>query len=375
MPGLIRFVLTLQLLWFPVSVPLARPSPLGGEGRARGTAALAKPAVAAVAVTIDTTLNTAPRQIRQFAFDGDPNTYFASSQNAGRADHFTLVLDKPVAVKSIEVITGRPRGGDLLAAGTLEVSGDGKTFEELAIFVEGVASAKPAGRPLRAIRIKPAADLKHPLAIREFVIESEPAVAIFKYPVEFLVNVDDAPEMKDWAEKAAQICERQYGMICEELKSDGFKPPQVIAMTLRRSYTGVAATAGDRITGSVKYFKAHPHDVGALVHETVHCVQQYRRGGSQNPGWLVEGIADYIRFFKYEPGKLKPLRPDDARYNGSYQVTAAFLAFVGDKYDKALVRKLNAIMREGKYKEEVWKELTGKTVEELGEEWKASLRR
>ena len=51
----------------------------------------------------------------------------------------------------------------------------------------------------------------------------------------------------------------------------------------------------------MKYFKANPDDIGAMVHETVHCVQLYR--GRGNPGWLVEGVADYVRFFKYEPGK------------------------------------------------------------------------
>ncbi len=44
-----------------------------------------------------------------------------------------------------------------------------------------------------------------------------------------------------------------------------------------------------------------------MVHETVHCVQRYR--GRGNPGWLVEGVADYVRFFKYEPKKPAPLTP------------------------------------------------------------------
>ena len=39
-----------------------------------------------------------------------------------------------------------------------------------------------------------------------------------------------------------------------------------------------------------------------MVHETVHCVQQYRT--RNNAHWLVEGIADYIRFFKYEPSSF-----------------------------------------------------------------------
>ena len=37
------------------------------------------------------------------------------------------------------------------------------------------------------------------------------------------------------------------------------------------------------------------------------------------------------------------------------------------------MRKLNAEMRMGRYKEELWKELTGHTVQELAEEWKAAL--
>ncbi len=43
------------------------------------------------------------------------------------------------------------------------------------------------------------------------------------------------------------------------------------------------------------------------------------------------------------------------------------------KYDKEIVAKLNRAMREGKYKEEIWKDLTGKTLQELGEEWKTAI--
>lgn len=326
-----------------------------------------------VAAVVETTLTTAAGQIRQFAFDGDAGTWFGSTDKVGGGDHFTLVFDKPVALKSITVTTGKPKGGDLLDAGTLEISADGKKFEPLARFAEGGASAKADGQKIQAVRIKPTADLKHSLAIRELAIESDPPVSTFKYPVEITVDVTDAPEMKEWAEKVARICEKAYPMINEELKSDGFKPRTTISMTLKKDYNGVAAASGGRITGSVKYFKDHPDDVGAMVHETVHCVQQYRT--RNNPGWLVEGIADYVRFFKYEPGKLKPLNPERARYNGSYKVTAAFLAFLTEKYDKDIVRKLNQSMREGEYKDEVFKVLTKKTLTELEEEWRAALKK
>jgi len=110
-----------------------------------------------------------------------------------------------------------------------------------------------------------------------------------------------------------------------------------------------------------------------MIHETCHVVQRYR--GRGNPGWLVEGVADYVRFFVFEPGKAGPVNPNRARYNGSYRTTAAFLAFVSAKYDKQLVLKLNQRMRDGKYQEDVFHELTGKTVQELDQEWLASLRK
>jgi hypothetical protein len=207
--------------------------------------------------------------------------------------------------------------------------------------------------------------------VREITVEAEPAVTVFKYPVEFVVDASDAPEMKEWVEKAARICERQYAMINEELKSDGFTPPRRVRIVLRKNYRGVAATSRGRITASVRWFTEHPDDFGAMVHETVHVVQSYRLPG--NPGWLVEGIADYIRFFKYEPGKIGRLPVDRARYDGSYRVTAAFLAYLTDKYDKHLVGKLNKMMREGEYKEEAFKALTGKTVQELDKEWRETL--
>ena len=181
--------------------------------------------------------------------------------------------------------------------------------------------------------------------------------------------------MTPWVMKAARICERQYDMICEQLKSDGFKPRTEFTMDLTNNYRGVAATGGGQVTGSVKYFHDHPKDFGAMVHETVHVVQAYRRGANRNPGWLVEGIPDYIRFFIYEPGKIGPVNPNRWRYDGAYRQSAHFLNYVTQKYDKDIVRKLNTAMRHGEYKPELWQLWTKKKVEDLGAEWKATLKR
>ena len=328
-------------------------------------------AVEPVTASVKSTLKTSGSHVRQYAFDGDPTTYYASDKPPGKDDHFVLTFDRPVRVKSIAVVTGRAKDEDELDSGALEISTDGKSFIALAKFSDGKAKGAPM-KELRSIRVTPG-ESKHPLVLREIKINSDPPVAVFKYPVEFVLDVSDAPEMKEWIEKAAHVCEREYPMINEELKSDGYKPPALVRMTLKNDYRGVAATGGSRIVGSVRYFSSHKNDIGAMVHETVHVVQHYR--SRNNPGWLVEGIADYIRFFKYEPGKIGRINPNRARYDGSYRVTAAFLNYVTQKYDKHLVSKLNKAMRDGEYKEELWKEFTKKSVQELGDEWSASLKK
>jgi hypothetical protein len=116
---------------------------------------------------------------------------------------------------------------------------------------------------------------------------------------------------------------------------------------------------------------------GAVVHEMVHIVQQYRRGRGENrnPGWMVEGLADYIRWFLYEPEDKRP-RPNPARakYTDSYRTTGAFLNYLVEKHDKEIIKKFNAAMREGNYSADLWKDFTGKTVDELWEEYVSTLK-
>ena len=54
------------------------------------------------------------------------------------------------------------------------------------------------------------------------------------------------------------------------------------------------------------------------MHELVHVVQQYRR---RPPGWLVEGIPDYIRWYLYEPqsrgAEISPPRVSTQRKHNS----------------------------------------------------------
>jgi hypothetical protein len=78
--------------------------------------------------------------------------------------------------------------------------------------------------------------------------------------------------MRPWAERVANVCTRAYPIINEELKSEGFKPASRVRLSLKDSYRGVAFASGSDITGSAGFFKKHPDDVGAFIHETVHVV-------------------------------------------------------------------------------------------------------
>ncbi len=58
-----------------------------------------------------------------------------------------------------------------------------------------------------------------------------------------------------------------------------------------------------------------------------------------------------------------------AKYDSSYRITANFFKYVIENYEKDLMRKINVAVHKG-YNEDLWKEWTGKSLQELGAEWK-----
>lgn len=137
------------------------------------------------------------------------------------------------------------------------------------------------------------------------------------------------------------------------------------------NYDGVAATSGKTIRVSAKYAAAHPDDIGCVYHELCHAAQGYPK---YDPVWLVEGIADYARWFVFEPTSKRPVvKKSRANARASYRTTGAFLDWVLRTKDKEIVHQMNKALRDDVYKEELWKEYTGSTLDELNEQWKATL--
>ena len=179
-----------------------------------------------------------------------------------------------------------------------------------------------------------------------------------------------------------KVAHDNYGLILRTLHLPLDRPSKPVKIVVTYSYTGVAATTGAGfgagpttpvIEVSAKYALAHPNDLGMIVHEMVHFVQSYP---TYDPVWLVEGIADYVRWFFYEPvGKRPRPNPAKATARDSYQTTGAFLYWASCHYDLALVPKLSKAFQANAYKESLFKEYTGRTLNQLNEEWLASLRK
>jgi hypothetical protein len=206
---------------------------------------------------------------------------------------------------------------------------------------------------------------------------------------EFTIETAEAPDLKQWAEeKLAPVLAEWYPKIVARLPSDGYAAPKSVTVSIKPA-NGVAFASGSRITANAAWVRREldGEALGAIVHEAVHVAQQYGEGRRGNrdfkrpPGWLVEGIPDYIRFFLYEPQShgadlvwLQSRRNQNLNYDGMYRISANFLNYVIEKYgqDKSLLAKVNAACRTGKYSDKLWPELTGKSLSDLNDEWKAA---
>lgn len=303
------------------------------------------------------------------AMDGDPKTTFRSYYGFGDGDGFTVLLGRPIPVRSIKVVTGNGQE-DLLTDATLEVSVDGKKFVKAADFdAKGTATASRLKDLVLGVRIRMnAAKAVSRLEIGEITIDSTVSVdKVFRGPGRGFVDVSRFPELNAWAAEAEKKMQSFWDESESILYSEGFVTPNAVNVVYRSGpdVTPVAAAGGGTMTVNADYARKNPKDNGLTVHEAAHIIQS---GGS--PGWLVEAVADYVRWIRYEPQNftynvdLVKGTPRDP-----YRSGAAFLAWCELHYDAKLVTKLNDATRFGRYKDEMFLQYCGKPIEVLYKEF------
>jgi Peptidase of plants and bacteria len=155
------------------------------------------------------------------------------------------------------------------------------------------------------------------------------------------------------------------------VKTFNEKSTHDVLFVVDTAYKAVAEASGNRILFSAGYMKAHPTDIDVVTHETMHIVQGY--GYSAGPVWLTEGIADYVRY-KYgvdNVGSKWSLPDYNAKqsYKNSYRITARFFAWLEQNVKSGLIAALDQQLRAHQYTEESWTALTGKTLDQLWEDY------
>jgi hypothetical protein len=109
---------------------------------------------------------------------------------------------------------------------------------------------------------------------------------------------------------------------------------------------------------------------GVIVHELAH-VYQHMWGGP--PGWVIEGEADFVR---YRAGYIpESNRHKGGNYDDAYQTTAFFFDYVDHQVDdfEWNLNQAKSPEKHESWSDGIWQELTGKGVQQLWDEYQATL--
>jgi len=176
---------------------------------------------------------------------------------------------------------------------------------------------------------------------------------------------DFSSEVKD------RLIEVFFKVYPKEVKTYNKSAMTEVIFLVDPGYEGVAAASGNIIRFNPEWFKKNPGDVDVVTHEVMHLVQSYP--GEAGPGWITEGIADYVRLtmgVDNEGANWKvPEYTAKQSYTDAYRVTARFFYWLEKNKDKGLVKKLDHAMRSKTYTDDFWVKNTGKTVDQLWEEY------
>jgi hypothetical protein len=237
----------------------------------------------------------------------------------------------------------------------------------LLVFVWGVCAADsgvfPARVEVRHAKGKPFVDTTEALC-REWYPRIHAAIFGAEYPLPF----------------------REIKVVFESSIAEGIWPFRAVIPAYTES--GVIHVNSAYVS---ELHKTDPKDYsGMLIHELTHVDQHY--GDGAGPGWLVEGIADYVRH-KYFERDIEPRVHLDAKgnlegfeldrnkgdfatqgYEAGYTVTGAFLFWLETREDKDIVPTLNRALRDGRYSAVLFEQRCGAPLGALWREFVAASR-
>jgi len=217
--------------------------------------------------------------------------------------------------------------------------------------------------------------------------------------VRALVDAACAADARDYALKSNALVAEWYPKINQELYGAEHKPSYGDILLIFEPDLKVPAFASrNQIHASCSYIPVMKDDYRAmLIHELSHVVQAYPPAPS-GTGWIVEGIADYVRHKYFEKDIKVTLRMnEDGRlygygetepyfhsiqdnridltvngYQQSYTVASSFLFWLESKKNPKIVQELNLAFSQGTYSPELFRQICGKPLDELWAEFVAA---
>lgn len=193
------------------------------------------------------------------------------------------------------------------------------------------------------------------------------------------VDYSRAPDLAQWVTASvAPAIKQWYPVIGDALAAPDYADGCAIRIALDPNYTervALTVAATGLITVNASYFRNNQRDIGAMIHEAAHVIQNYPPGA---PYWIVEGIADWVRYYMYKDRNVG-MPPPSAYYTDGYATAAYFLEWVRANYDPALIRKINTAAHRGAYSDaiilqaaggqtldQLWQRMTGATARLVG---------
>lgn len=185
------------------------------------------------------------------------------------------------------------------------------------------------------------------------------------------IDVSKAPEFAPWLNNTViPLLGNWYQVISDKVAQPEYAPTCSFKLVMDPSYDGIAQVEENNIIRmSTTYYTKHKTEMGSLVHEETHIIQNFNF--SVIPLWITEGLADWVRDFIYQDRPpTKPQASDN--YTTGYGTTAAFFNYVQKNYDSNLIHELNVAAHNGTYTDTFWTQHTKKTVDQLWAEYKAA---
>jgi hypothetical protein len=198
--------------------------------------------------------------------------------------------------------------------------------------------------------------------------EGEPAKSAKPQPLSVTIEGDVDAELAPVAGKLTTLFYQGYPKLLARFENPEKPAPHVLRVVFVKGLRVPAQCSGNKIEVSTEWLRKHPEDVALLTHEMTHAVQAYPRG---NPGWLVEGIADYARQ-EYGPKdqadwSLPKKLTSKQKYTDAYRTTARFLIWL-EARTQGSVDKLHRNMQKGQFKLTDFETIAGRPIDALWEE-------